>query len=183
MRINPFGDKMEPWNHQLRGKLQQIKNRTGRTPKIAILGIGSELNGDDAAGVFVIRQLIDRLHEQSKCSPNRCLFDCGTVPENFTGVLRQFMPDYVLMVDAGSFGEIPGSIAFTDFQDTDDLSFSTHSLPPSVFAGFLVKELSCELNLLLIQAENIEFCHPMDPGVTSAIEAITESLADLMSEF
>jgi len=174
---------MEHWNQQLRGKLQQIKNKTGRAPKIAILGIGSELNGDDAAGVLVIRQLIDHLHSLSSCSPNRCLFDCGTVPENFTGVLRQFMPDFVLIIDAGSFGKNPGSIVFTDFQDTDDLSFSTHSLPPSVFAGFLVKELGCELNLLLIQVNNIEFCHPIDPRVISAIETITEYLADLLAEF
>lgn len=174
---------MESWNHQLREKLQQIRNKTGNVPKIAILGIGSELNGDDAAGVLVVRQLIDRLHSLSSCSPNRCIFDCGTVPENFTGVLRQFMPDYVLLIDAGSFDETPGAIMFAEFEDTDDMSFSTHSLPPSVFANFLIQEIGCQLNLMLIQAANVEFCHPMDPAVTSSVEAITETLAGLLSEF
>jgi hypothetical protein len=46
------------------------------------------------------------------------------------------MPDFVLIIDAGSFGKKSRIDRFYDFQDTDDLSFSTHSLPPSVLGFF-----------------------------------------------
>ena len=59
--------KWKYWNQQLRENYNRL-NKTVRAPKY-ILGIGSELNGDDAAE-FGHTPIIDRLHSLSSCSPS-----------------------------------------------------------------------------------------------------------------
>jgi len=39
------------WKNELQKARLQLKDKKNGNPRIAILGIGSELNGDDAAGV------------------------------------------------------------------------------------------------------------------------------------
>lgn len=170
---------MQFWQCNLQKNLQQLKNEIGRNPKIAILGIGSELNGDDAAGVFIVRRLIERYKYRPQ-PDDLIIFDCGSVPENFSGPLRRFNPDFILIIDAGSFGEAPGEMILSDYENTDGMSFSTHSLPPSVFAEFLINELGCMINLLLIQAENVEYCHPLNEQVSSTIRTVINELDEIL---
>lgn len=170
---------MQFWQCNLQKNLQQLKNEIGRNPKIAILGIGSEMNGDDAAGVFIARGLLDR-YKARPLRDDLAIFDCGTVPENFSGPLRKFRPDLVLIIDAGNFHQEPGSIIPAVPENSDGLSFSTHSMPPSVFTEFLVKELGCMVNLLLIQAEDVEYCHPLNEKVSSSISAVINDLDNVL---
>jgi len=108
------------------------------------------------------------------------IYDCGTLPENFSGPLRKFAPDMVLILDAGSFDEAPGQVRLTTTDDIDGLSFSTHSLPPSIFAKFLTEELDCVVLLLLIQAENVDFCAPLNNQVELAVQETVRELAHFL---
>jgi hydrogenase 3 maturation protease len=141
--------------------------------RVAVLGIGNDLSGDDAVGVRIARELASRLGPQ----PDRLVLDAGTAPENFTAPLRRFRPDLVLLVDAAHLSLEPGSIGWVDWQDTDGLSGSTHTLPPSVLAGFLVKDLGCRLALLVIQPAHLEFDRPLSPAVEEAARTVVDALA------
>lgn len=118
-----------------------------RPARVAILGIGNELNGDDAAGVRVVRELAARL----PATPGVLLIDGGIAPENFTGPLRRFRPDLVIEIDAALLDEPPGTTRAIDWREADGLSASTHTLPPSVLASYLVSETGCEVRLIGIQ--------------------------------
>lgn len=72
--------------------------------RLAIVGIGSELRSDDAAGVLIARRLASRLPPRS----NVLILDAGAVPESFTGPLRRFQPSMVLLVDSANLGLEPG---------------------------------------------------------------------------
>ncbi len=141
--------------------------------RVAVLGIGNDLSGDDAVGVQIARDLASRLGPQPDC----LILDAGTAPENFTGPLRRFRPDLVLLVDAAHLSLDPGSVAWIDWQDTDGLSGSTHTLPPSVVAGFLVQELGCRLALLVIQPAHLDFDRPLSPAVEAAARSVVDGLA------
>ena len=74
-----------------------------RPARVAILGVGNESNGDDGAGVRVVRELAARM----PATPGVLLIDAGTAPENFTGPLRRFRPELVIEIDAAHLGAAP----------------------------------------------------------------------------
>ncbi len=149
-----------------------------RPPRVAILGIGNELNGDDAAGVWVVRELAARL----TATPGVLLIDGGVAPENYTGPLRRFQPDLVLEIDAAHLEEAPGTTRWIDWREADGLSASTHTLPPSVLAGYLISELGCQVSLIGIQPASLELSDPLSPDVERAVRQLADALCAWITE-
>jgi hydrogenase 3 maturation protease len=138
-----------------------------------VVGIGNELNGDDAAGVLVVRGLRHQLANQ----PHLLLIEAGLAPENFTGPLRRFQPDMVVLVDAAEMGEPAGSVAWVDWEEIGGLSASTHTLPPTMLASFLMSETGCRVGLIGIQPEHLEMEKPISSVVKSATKQVARVLA------
>ncbi len=146
--------------------------------RIAVIGIGNELNGDDAAGVLVARALAQRLgNREREDSPAFLIIEGGLAPEAFTGPLRRFQPDLVILVDAAELGESPGTVRSYDWSAAQGMSATTHTLPPSVLAEFLMKELGCQVRLVGIQPEHLEFDKEMSEAVVKAVEKVVEDLS------
>jgi hydrogenase 3 maturation protease len=148
------------WKKQLWESLNRVARKT--EPRVAFLGIGNEFNGDDAAGVWLSRQLFS----VTKKSDRLLVLDCGQVPENSVGSLRRFHPDLIVLLDAADFGGEPGEVHWIDPLSTSGFSASSHTLPFSVLSKFLVKELGCEVGLIGIQPVSLEF----DAGLSSAVK-------------
>jgi len=144
--------------------------------RVAVLGMGNELNGDDAAGVMVARELKAELNDNS----TRLVIDAGLAPENFTGTLRRFKPDLIILVDAAQINMLPGDIQCVDWRETGNFSASTHSLPPLVLSQYLTEELGCEILLVGIQATNTETGSPIFPPVQKAITKVAKELGQLL---
>ncbi len=144
--------------------------------RVAVLGIGNDLSGDDAVGAIVAREVAARVGRRANC----LILDAGTAPENFTGPLRRFRPDFVLLVDAAHLGAEPGAVAWLDWQETDGLSASTHTLPASVLAQFLVRELACRLALLVVQPAQLEFGQPLSAAVRVAADRVVDRLSEVL---
>ena len=157
------------WRERLRQRLSTRR----LSERIAIVGIGNELDGDDAAGVLVVRALRGSLGGRD----DLLLIDAGTAPENFTGSLRRFQPSLVVMIDAADIGGQPGAVAYVPWQDAEGFSASTHTLPVSVFAEYLAAELGCEAALIGIQPAHLDFDRPVSQPVRVAIRAVTAELA------
>lgn len=137
------------------------------------MGIGNETNGDDAAGVAAARALIPALAHQ----PNVLVLDTGAAPENFTGPARRFAPDVVLLIDAAQMDEASGTIRLLDWQDTDGMSASTHTLPPYVLGRFLVADTGCTLALIGIQPAQNAFGAPLSDVMEDAVADVVETLS------
>ncbi|MRR31300.1 hydrogenase 3 maturation endopeptidase HyCI, partial [bacterium] len=172
------------WNRQLKLKLDFLKEskrnkNTNPTPdaalKGAMVGVGSEINGDDAAGLWVVRGLLRTL----KDSPHCLCIEGGVVPENALGPLRKFDPDWVILVDAADFEATPGSIRLVDQAEIDGFSFSSHTLPLGMICTYLGKELGCPVWLLGLQPVSLEFGEPLTDPVQRAVDEIIVKLAKL----
>lgn len=158
-----------------RGASNPVFPQVGGQHRIAWVGVGSELNGDDAAGLWVIRGLAPML----KGEPHILCLESGVNPENALGPLRKFEPDLVVMVDAADFGEAAGSIRFIDSREVDGISFSTHSLPLNLITAYLGSELDCPVWLLGIQPESLEFAAPLTIEVQNAVDEIIVELSKI----
>jgi hydrogenase 3 maturation protease len=161
------------WEGLLNQALSSLQ-RPDRPTRIAIVGIGQELRGDDAAGVAVARALSRQraLGCPSTVSDRFLIIDAGAAPENQTGPLRRFAPDLVLLIDAAQMDEAPGAVRWLDWQDTSGLSASTHTLPPYVLASYLSSEIGCRVALIGIQPADTSIGAPLSPDVQTAVDEI-----------
>jgi hydrogenase 3 maturation protease len=135
------------WTVALRRTLERSNAGSAR---VAVVGVGNSLRGDDGVGVHVT-QLLRR---GPKLPPRWSVIDGGSSPEACTAVLRRFAPHLVILADAVDLQALPGTIAWLETWTSDGLS-STHGLPLDVLASFLRQELGCDVGLLAIQPASV----------------------------
>ncbi len=163
------------WQEDFSQTLSQLQ-QNNHLPRIAVVGIGHELRGDDAAGVVLARTLQELVPRDDRL----LVVDAGPVPENVGGLLRRFAPDIVLFVDAAQIGEEAGAVQWLAWEDITGLSASTHTLPLHVLAAYLRDELGCEVALLGIQPADTTFAMSLSPDVSRSIAATAQTLAGLL---
>jgi len=156
------------WQEQLRAEL------TG-TEKLAILGIGSILCGDDAAGML----LVERLEQILPKDGRTLLMGGSTAPENFIGVIKNYAPDTLVVVDAAYIGGELGEIGFIDRANIEAAGFSTHMLPFPVLLDYLEKETHCNIIILGIQPGETEFATDPCETVLASVEELTAFFVSL----
>jgi hydrogenase 3 maturation protease len=147
-------------------------------PRVAIVGIGNEFNGDDAAGVLVARKL--SVQECSADAGHVLVIEAGQAPENITGELRRFQPQVVLLIDAAQMNAEPGEIAWIPWESTSGMSASSHSLPLSMLARYLTLEFGCQVHLLGIQPAHNEPGSAPSPRVRAVIDEISSTLCQAL---
>jgi len=147
-----------------------IKSPVKRT---VLLGIGNELNGDDAAGMQFVRLLKDNI-QNMPATPAVLMIEGATAPENFTGTIRKFQPELVVMIDAALMGLQSGEMALIDPDETAGITASTHTFPLSMLASFIKQEMGCQVWLIGIQPEANDQFTPLSPVVSAAVNDLAE---------
>ncbi len=174
------------WRSSLVETLAQLRLRRPQSSpaaRVALVGIGQELRGDDAAGMIIARALsrVDGNGEGSRIPaddherlPLRVI-EGGAAPENCTGILRRFQPDLVIFVDAAQMDQEPGTVRWLECKEIAGFSASTHTLPLDMLAHYLEAELGCQVALLGIQPAGTSFDATLSPAAARAVTEIVET--------
>lgn len=163
------------WRNQL-NKAVQHPDLECKVPRAAVLGVGSQLHGDDAAGVMIARAL-----KQNAIFGERLLvINAGIALENKLGDLRHFTPDLVLIIDAAQMGLEPGSVRCIDPRKTIGLSFSTHTLPLRVLCGYISHEIGSQVTILGIQPKDVSFGAALSPRVKESLGIVFPALVEIL---
>lgn len=145
---------------------------------VVVVGVGSLLRGDDAAGVLVARAISKR--KSSGGEARLIAVDGGTAPENITSVIIRAHPSHVVFIDAADMGLDPGEAKIIakiiGRSEIGGMSFSTHSLPLTVIANYLEKSINCEVSVIGIQPESTAFGARVSPAVRRAVKATADDL-------
>lgn len=165
------------WKDSLCQKLKLFKRCSSEPARICILGVGNDLRGDDSAGLIVARKL--SADESFVGAANVLVLEGGPAPENQTAKLRAFQPDLILFIDAAHLEEAPGTIQFIPLESIDGMSASSHSLPLSMLARYIMQELGCQVEVLGIQPAQNEICGEL----SSLVQAATDEIAYVMITF
>ncbi|MBP7176682.1 MAG: hydrogenase 3 maturation endopeptidase HyCI [Thermoclostridium sp.] len=143
--------------------------------KYAVLGVGSVLCSDDAAGMYLIELLSSLIKREDVL-----LIAGSTAPENFTGVIKRFSPKRLFIVDAAYMGLSPGESKAVPACDIDGLSFSTHMLPMSVMLEYLQSESGCGVTFIGIQPgcteQGLTMCDEVNKGTERLAKAFYDAL-------
>jgi hydrogenase 3 maturation protease len=108
------------------------------------------------------------------------ILDGGPAPENHTGKLRAFQPEIVLFIDAAHLDEVSGSIQWIPLESIDGMSASSHSLPLSMLAHYIISEFGCQVEVLGIQPGQNEIGAELSPAVRAAVEEISCLIGELL---
>jgi hydrogenase 3 maturation protease len=164
------------WQEPLQQAIRQ-RQKVDQPLRLAILGIGQALRGDDGVGLAVAQELRPFAHE------NLLIIQAAHAPENCTGQVCRFQPDLVLLVDAAQMNEPPGTIRWLDWQACDGVSASSHTLPLTMLGRYLTAVLPSEVALLGVQPATLEIAESLSPQVAAAARQIVQAIANLRKAF
>lgn len=142
---------------------------------VVVLGVGSELRSDDAAGLRVAAAI------SRAALPGVHALKAGPAPENCNGEIRRLHPTHLIIVDCAHMGEEPGTLKVFKPAEIAGVSFGTHGLPLSVLAEYLQTEVGCSVAILGIQPSNVEFGEAVSPRVAAAVEETVRLLREFLA--
>ena len=162
--------------------MTEIKNKKllegiSSTKKICIMGIGNFDRADDQSGLAVIEKL-----EKETFPDTIKIINAGPVPEAFTGVIKKFVPDILLVVDAAMMDEEPGVIRAFSESDIDDAYMVTpHKVSMTMYMQYLRHYLKDITGLFIgIQPLSLTYMEEMSQEVKESVDYVSEYLIQLL---
>ena len=140
-----------------------------------VLGIGNPLGSDDAVGSYVARKLSAKLKESGP--QDITAIDTGPAPENYSSVIRQNRPEHLILVDAADMGLPAGTIRRLSSDQIKNVSFSTHSMPLSVFISY-VQEFCGQIYIIGVQPAQTATGDELSAGVQKSGDRIAELILE-----
>jgi len=147
---------------------RELLDRLGpwRDATAVILGVGSVLSGDDAAGPLTCERLAGRV--------SATVIDGGTAPENHLRPILDARPEVLFVIDAMDFEGDPGQIRLFGPEQTRDFAFGTHALSLHLLLRILRQEREFRVCLIGIQAEHTRLGDNISPAVQAAVETLAD---------
>jgi hydrogenase 3 maturation protease len=148
---------------------QSLKKSLTKASRVVLVGVGSGLRGDDAAGLLVADKV------KSQKSKVKILVG-GTAPENLTGEIKRLKPSHLVVVDSADFGAEPGAVEVVSYDKIGGHTFSTHSAPLKMMIDYLLADISFEPVVIGIQPRSLEFGAAVSPEVMAAVDEVADAL-------
>ena len=137
-------------------------NSDSDSPEMVLLGVGNALHTDDGAGPY----LADLISDEK--NPKISAFNCGTAPENFTGVVRRLHPKHLIIADAALMNEKPGTLRRIPAEKIEDTAVGTHMLSLSHLVRY-ISDAAETVTLIGIQPESLDDGDGLCPDVEKAV--------------
>ena len=145
---------------QLTDKLSKYNSN-----KIAFVGLGNELRGDDLAGLV----FIDTLKTKTVFNKSKFII-AGKNPENYLQEILGSSPEAVAFIDAADWGGEPGDISFLEADSIASGDFSTHTYSIKLLEQFLSLNRAMDFVYIGIQPKNTDFGKEITLEVNHAIK-------------
>lgn len=117
-----------------------------------LLGIGNPIRADDGIGCYIADEFSRKILQsklKNKGSKTNAwkIINTGTMPENFTSVIRKENPEFVVMVDSAELGLSPGEFRIISKEKLEKMHLTTHAMPLSFVMSYI--EEFCEKVILI----------------------------------
>ncbi len=143
---------------------------TGNTPlDKGLNSYMSELN------VGVNESLINRLN-------NTFFINGGSVPENFTGLIKKIDPSHIIIIDASLMNKEAGEINIVNKDNIVDISISTHSMSLSYLIKYLQLEKEYDILFIGIEPEIMDLSFELSSKIKNSSDMLIRLLFDKILE-
>jgi hydrogenase 3 maturation protease len=158
-----------------------LKQKLNNAQRVAVLGVGSELRGDDIVGLLAAQQ-IEKNTKDKSITPQLQVFIGETAPENLTGEIKKFQPTHLIIIDAAELNKEPGHIEIMEPGTIGGTSFCTHSLPLKIIIGYLLESFKFEAIIIGIQPKTLTFGAQPTKEVVAAAKHIAKTITALFKK-
>ena len=156
--------------------MQELDEFLQGAKKVLICGIGNDMRGDDALGVYIAEGLKKRIK-----TPNVIVLNCGEMPESYTGRIIKEKPTHVIFIDAVHFEGKPGEIIMADPEGTLGEAYSTHRMPLKLLVGYLKQSLDAKFTLIGCQPKQAGLFVEMSEEIKKSAELLIDALFKALS--
>jgi hydrogenase 3 maturation protease len=143
--------------------------------KVALVGVGHPLRGDDYVGSFIVKILMNECRAE-----NIGFFDAQDGVEMVVSRIAKFSPKHILFIDACEMNARPGHIALISVADTNYPFFTTHGIPLKLLASQFLSD--SEARVLAIQPEHMEVGDHLSPRINDRALYISGLIATTLKE-
>ena len=140
--------------------------------KIIIICMGNDMRGDDSAGPIVAETLRTIIGK----NPNIMVVNAGTVPENYTGLIRTESPTHIIFIDAVEMNLKPGTLRLVRGDEIANYSISTHAMPLSFMIKYLKSFSDADIILIGIQPKGLDMFSEISKELEMGIEELMKDL-------
>ena len=130
----------------------------------------NELNVD------VNESLVERLN-------NTFLINGGSVPENFTGLIKKSNPSHIILIDASLMNLDAGEINIVNKDNIVDISISTHSMSLSYLIKYLELEKDYNILFIGIEPEVMDLSFELSSKIKNSSDMLIKLLFDKILEY
>lgn len=137
---------------------------TGNTPlDDGIVSYFNELN------VGVNESLVDKLNRTF-------LINGGSVPENFTGLIKKCNPSHIILIDASLMNKEVGEVNLVDKNNIVDISISTHSMSLAYLIKYLQLENEYDILFIGIEPKIMDLSFELSPEIKYSSDELIKIL-------
>ncbi len=156
----------ETWQVQLRDLLGLFSP----TKKLALVGVGHPLRGDDYVGSYTVKAIMEAT--EGSLPDGVYLFDAEDNVEAVITRLARPGLKYVIFIDACEMGLKPGEKRLVPVAETSYPFFTTHGIPLRVLAEQFLSE--SKVWVLAIQPNRTEFGCSLSPEIQGAATSVSK---------
>lgn len=114
---------------------------------------------------------------------NTFLINGGSVPENFTGLIKKCNPSHIILIDASLMNMDAGEINIVNKDNIVDISISTHSMSLSYLIKYLELEKDYNILFIGIEPEIMDLSFELSPKIKDSSDMLIKLLFDKILEF
>jgi hydrogenase 3 maturation protease len=82
----------------------------------------------------------------------------------------------LVIFDAADLQEPPGTFALIETDKIGGVSFTTHMMPLKILVDYLVMATNCQVMVIGVQPDNLEFGETLSPTVEAAVEEFIKEM-------
>ena len=106
----------------------------------------------------------------------------GSVPENFTGLIKKINPSHIILIDASLMNKEAGEINIVNKDNIVDISISTHSMSLAYLIKYLEMEKDYNILFIGIEPEIMDLSFELSPKIKDASDMLIRLLFNKILE-
>jgi len=137
--------------------------------KIAFIGLGNPLRGDDAAGLIFLNRL-----QASNQFKEAYFIEAETNPENYLQQIVDCPASLIVFIDASRWGGQPGETTWLSSDKIATIAISTHAFSIKMVEEYLLSERQFDFRYLVIEPEQMEIVEGLSESVSKSLDTFFE---------
>ena len=133
---------------------------------------------DDALDSYIAELNVDVDESKVKRLSKTFFINGGSVPENFTGLIKKINPSHIILIDASLMNKEAGEINIVNKDNIVDISISTHSMSLAYLIKYLEQEKEYNILFIGIEPEVMDLSFELSPKIKDSSDMLIKLLFD-----